>query len=1522
MSLDTFRNQVLSNSDGEERVEVNQRHLIDKILARYSAEFVVFRELMQNSDDAKASSVQIVFETENPSTDKYLKDKILRILFKNNGFAFRPEDWNRLKKIAEGNPDEQKIGAFGVGFYSLFSVCENPFVSSGGQGMAFYWRGDQLFAKRGPIDDKDQDWTTFLMDVREPEEFPNIEEFARFLANSLGFTGNLREISVYFNSTIVIQLSKRMQEPRNMNIASAFDTYSPQKMFHLTSVDVRGVQLDVKRLIDPSNIITKQWRLLPITNFQTEAASIFLRVASGNLNVKVSNAFSLEMERTTKKKPPSKTTIQMIFTGFDEHNSSGDSNRKISSVFKDLLPYPEQGRIYIGFPTHQTTGCCSHLAARVIPTVERESIDLVDKTLAIYNSEMLCLAGILCRILYEDEMAQITRLYNEMIGPNVKANEEDTKPVREWFENRAAHALAHFTFKPSTPNKQVGKITELQFFSCSRQTLSIFSSNGVLPISNVRLPNPEMAGFIKSVPVVPKVILEQCDAFFKKAKDMRLIEELTLQDVLHELKNRILSENETVELLKWWISYRSKGNNVNQMEFSQFMQLACIGNKSRTLSTIRYFLNPSVIPPDVDIPVEVLPYTISKPLKNQDLEKWFKWSELSLVNWAKFIVEKPDLEVSPPFAEKVHNILARSLNNISQTDKEIIRRLFVQKKCVPTKFGMKIPDEAYFQNVNLFPDLPTIEFQKPQSVQNIMQLLGVRKVVELQLIFDRLVSQGNWDHMQLAKYLSSMSSNLKDIEKERLKVTPIWPREDLDPRSNKNESDETKQKPKIHRFVAGDLYAPLTLHREFGLPILDWKGKWARNTQEGKFLIELGLQEYPTLRKILELAAPPTDLKIRSKALKYFIENFKEKYSKVYNSSEINIAFLPCSDPSIYAKPSECFINPECMVMKFQAVHQDLRFQAEQFGVRQHPSRDKLLNRLIENPSQDENKAREIFEYLASRQGDFNQFDWNKLAGLKFIPIRSKNVIVLTNPRSCFFKGQEESYHDFFSYIDFGSKANKFLQACGVKDEPSPIEFAELLVKSSHKLWNSIGDNVEKYLNVLRRIAINFNVISRNSQLIAEMKRAPILLAVKKRGSNSDRDSVNKMEYGNEEADHYCLASAKDIFINDDTIYHQVFNPLTVPDEDTMESLYKKLGCKSLRESVTETVTPIGVMRETDNSRNLQAKIVERARLFYFDLDHPKIEIKKDEEWLKKLKVREIDQIQTNYLLETTNEIKKELTTCCILQDKWKTSTLFVTPDPDSLDISQQIVKNIYKSHKWKDISHLNMLLTTQLLSLKRKGYPVDRILRQPKLPRVVEKYDQKMVNKENEENLSLDTIKNNLSSSPSPVLAPQIESYVPKLREMFPDCDPNYIRQCLAQQKQDHLNNVVNILIEGNYPKINPKSQQSSSISTDSNNSNKKFGFLEKVKDIIKPIQANGNVGTSISTTSNSIESYTNKKPTNITPETTRNLKNSLREAVKSCHSNSGSAIDNQASVNIVNESQTSYCDVIPGMSNIILTF
>lgn len=47
----------------DESVEVNQRAIIDKVLARYSGEFTVFRELLQNSDDAQSKTVEIRFET-------------------------------------------------------------------------------------------------------------------------------------------------------------------------------------------------------------------------------------------------------------------------------------------------------------------------------------------------------------------------------------------------------------------------------------------------------------------------------------------------------------------------------------------------------------------------------------------------------------------------------------------------------------------------------------------------------------------------------------------------------------------------------------------------------------------------------------------------------------------------------------------------------------------------------------------------------------------------------------------------------------------------------------------------------------------------------------------------------------------------------------------------------------------------------------------------------------------------------------------------------------------------------------------------------------------------------------------------------------------------------------------------------------------------------------------------------------------------------------------------------------------
>jgi hypothetical protein len=63
-------------SGHDESVEVNQRALIDKVLARYSGEFTVFRELLQNSDDAQSKSVEVRFQTREYVDRKTLESKV------------------------------------------------------------------------------------------------------------------------------------------------------------------------------------------------------------------------------------------------------------------------------------------------------------------------------------------------------------------------------------------------------------------------------------------------------------------------------------------------------------------------------------------------------------------------------------------------------------------------------------------------------------------------------------------------------------------------------------------------------------------------------------------------------------------------------------------------------------------------------------------------------------------------------------------------------------------------------------------------------------------------------------------------------------------------------------------------------------------------------------------------------------------------------------------------------------------------------------------------------------------------------------------------------------------------------------------------------------------------------------------------------------------------------------------------------------------------------------------------------
>lgn len=341
----------------------------------------------------------------------------------------------------------QKVGAFGVGAYTMFSICEEPLVVSGLKGqeeaMAFFWKGDGLWTKTGKApegivnmsaslsgkSDDSNNWTSFILPSRDPYPLPDLVEFGQFLTASLTFTQCLRSVKVYVNSTLQLDIRKTVLESHTIVTPKASSwwkndgavTASSTGMFTLgkgSDLTQTSVQMTVslRRGLSPEG--------------EMDVSTVRARYASAQVKTSIPPGIEKRMVRVTKKKPPKELTVQIFLDAADDDGddetagASGGGNkskvkfrvpklksRKQSSraalITESFAPTPGCGRIFIGFRTSQTTGLGIHLAAPLLPTVEREAIDFVDASLREYNSELLEISGMLMRLALEHEMGRI-----------------------------------------------------------------------------------------------------------------------------------------------------------------------------------------------------------------------------------------------------------------------------------------------------------------------------------------------------------------------------------------------------------------------------------------------------------------------------------------------------------------------------------------------------------------------------------------------------------------------------------------------------------------------------------------------------------------------------------------------------------------------------------------------------------------------------------------------------------------------------------------------------------------------------------------------------------------------------------------------------------------------------------------------------------------------------------------------------------------------------------------------------------
>ena len=342
-----------------------------------------------------------------------------------------------------------------------------------------------------------------------------------------------------------------------------------------------------------------------------------------------------------------------------------------------------------------------------------------------------------------------------------KPGESLDPELRKWFSDKAWHNLRFFTFYGSTPSAVVSSEMRSAFFNCAipGQPFPVVSTAGIRSALDVRMPDPTFSTFLKELPVFPEELLDGSKPMVATLREKGMLKDITFTDVLKELRKRPLPEEEMVACLQWWINTSQQDpTGINDIRRELLSAAVLTVGSSDTgdervipLQGIQTFLNPRnvVVPTDGPLPGHLLPISISRKFDPIQLQRSLQWRELTVLEWVQHIVDptvypqKKELNIveSPVWADRVLQVLGRCWITMSRENQTSIVGLLGKLTCIPTSAGMKAPSEAYFSNVDIFHDLPVVNLpsgvQIKGSLEKVLAELGVRKHVDLQVIFNR-----------------------------------------------------------------------------------------------------------------------------------------------------------------------------------------------------------------------------------------------------------------------------------------------------------------------------------------------------------------------------------------------------------------------------------------------------------------------------------------------------------------------------------------------------------------------------------------------------------------------------------------------------------------------------------------------------------------------------------------------------------------------------------------------------------------
>ncbi|CAF1577380.1 unnamed protein product, partial [Adineta steineri] len=603
-------------------------------------------------------------------------------------------------------------------------------------------------------------------------------------------------------------------------------------------------------------------------------SSITLNHIDVESEVHINEDFHKQIENVLKKRLPSIIHIEILFPSDQIFEKEQWNNLTNDEILKDLIPlkyfqekFSPSGQIFISLGTHQTTGIGMHIYSHLIPTIERENLDLQDPYISIWNEQLLKSIGNIIRFIYDQTITNIVNNHSQYLNT----------------------ILSFYSFQTTVPNKAIGEFLLDGFLSSDKdifvpiQRCSSDNQLLLIPSRHAYLSNSKYLEKFLSIPLIPFDIGQ--NEFIQILRHNKQIQELTNEIIREKIRESIFLYDELVNLLHWLCTNIFEDNSYIKTILSEIYYRETSQSTIIELENIEFY-NILNLPLIVPLPSNVLPSNIVNHISQEDLEKKLFLTKLPIRNLIQFyLLPTQHYLFENEFTSNILlHLFSQYWNQFNTNNLNNIKIILSKLKCISTNQGMKLPQQSYISSANLSKDLPQITFDMSSEYSlsiEFLKSIGCRTIdFSTTTIANHLNSMNNNQTLQdLIQNLLKQRDNMSDTDVNALGNTPCFA----------GINGETKR-----NYKANELHFP-SVAKEFqwkDLSIIDWIDI-NPFSQEYIFLKELGVKEAPDLQDLfLHITQEHNQSsKIKSEyqlppSLIYFTENFRKYYLKIWENNK------------------------------------------------------------------------------------------------------------------------------------------------------------------------------------------------------------------------------------------------------------------------------------------------------------------------------------------------------------------------------------------------------------------------------------------------------------------------------------------------------------------------------------------------------------------------------------------------------------------------------------------------------------